>query len=459
MKKKILILTGTRADYGKLKSIILALQKLKNFETHVLVTGIHNLKFYGYTYLEIIKDKIKNVHILKNQSYGDKPEKIFENSIKVSRKIINRVKPELIIVHGDRIEPLALSIVANLKNIKLAHFEGGEVSGTIDESIRHAITKLSHIHFVTNKKAKVRIQQLGEDKKNIFITGSPDVDLILSKRLPSILPPMSLHEALETTKIHSILGLINDRMPLIVTRPFRSPHHTISDAGLIGGGRIPKPGEVSLSHHGVLFLDELPEFRRNVLEVMRQPLEDGEVTISRASAALTYPSDFMLVAAMNPCPCGFFGDTSRNCQCNSEQIKRYVSKISGPLLDRIDIQIEVPAVKYQDLADSTIGEPSVEIRQRVQAARSIQVDRFTEANIHSNASMRPKEIRQYCQVTESAQDLLRVALDQLGLSARAYDRILKVSRTIADLDHSPNIRPVHVSEAIQYRSLDRNYWQ
>ncbi len=187
MKKKILILTGTRADYGKLKSIILALQKLKNFETHVLVTGIHNLKFYGYTYLEIIKDKIKNVHILKNQSYGDKPEKIFENSIKVSRKIINRVKPELIIVHGDRIEPLALSIVANLKNIKLAHFEGGEVSGTIDESIRHAITKLSHIHFVTNKKAKVRIQQLGEDKKNIFITGSPDVDLILSKRLPSIL--------------------------------------------------------------------------------------------------------------------------------------------------------------------------------------------------------------------------------------------------------------------------------
>ena len=187
MKKKILILTGTRADYGKLKSIILALQKLKNFETHVLVTGIHNLKFYGYTYLEIIKDKIKNVHILKNQSYGDKPEKIFQNSIKVSRKILNRVKPELIIVHGDRIEPLALSIVANLKNIKLAHFEGGEVSGTIDESIRHAITKLSHIHFVTNKKAKVRIQQLGEDKKNIFITGSPDVDLILSKRLPSIL--------------------------------------------------------------------------------------------------------------------------------------------------------------------------------------------------------------------------------------------------------------------------------
>jgi len=282
---------------------------------------------------------------------------------------------------------------------------------------------------------------------------------MIAKRIPTILPKMDLEESLESTKINSILGLVNDQMPIVVTRPFRSPHHTISDAGLIGGGRIPKPGEVSLSHNGVLFLDELPEFRKNVLEAMRQPLEDGQVTISRANAALTYPANFMLVAAMNPCPCGFFGDMSRECRCSPDQMQKYISRISGPLLDRIDIQVEVPAVKYQDLVSSADGEPSSQIHNRIQGAREMQQSRFESTNIYSNASMRPKEIRQYCRVADTAQELLRVALTQLGLSARAYDRILKVSRTIADLDYSPSIESSHVSEAIQYRSLDRNYWQ
>ena len=295
---------------------------------------------------------------------------------------------------------------------------------------------------------------------NIIMIGPPGSGkTMIAKRIPTILPRMDLEESLESTKIHSILGLVNEQMPLVATRPFRSPHHTISDAGLIGGGRIPKPGEVSLSHNGVLFLDELPEFRKNVLEVMRQPLEDGQVTISRANAALTYPANFMLVAAMNPCPCGFFGDMSRECRCSPDQMQKYISRISGPLLDRIDIQVEVPAVKYQDLASSADGEPSSQIHNRIQGAREIQQSRFESTNIYSNASMRPKEIKQYCQAADTAQELLRVALTQLGLSARAYDRILKVSRTIADLDYSPSIESSHVSEAIQYRSLDRNYWQ
>ena len=295
---------------------------------------------------------------------------------------------------------------------------------------------------------------------NIIMIGPPGSGkTMIAKRIPTILPRMDLEESLESTKIHSILGLVNEQMPLVATRPFRSPHHTISDAGLIGGGRIPKPGEVSLSHNGVLFLDELPEFRKNVLEVMRQPLEDGQVTISRANAALTYPANFMLVAAMNPCPCGFFGDMSRECRCSPDQMQKYISRISGPLLDRIDIQVEVPAVKYQDLASSADGEPSSQIHNRIQGAREIQQSRFESTNIYSNASMRPKEIKQYCQAADAVQELLRVALTQLGLSARAYDRILKVSRTIADLDYSLSIESSHVSEAIQYRSLDRNYWQ
>ena len=295
---------------------------------------------------------------------------------------------------------------------------------------------------------------------NLIMIGPPGSGkTMIARRIPSILPKLSMDESLETTKIQSIIGILPNDTPLVVTRPYRSPHHTISDAGLIGGGNIPRPGEVSLAHNGVLFLDELPEFRRNVLEVMRQPLEDRQVTISRAAASLTYPANFMLVAAMNPCPCGFFSDPTRDCKCSPTQIQNYVSRISGPLLDRIDIQVEVPAVKYAELANETTGEPSAHVQERVEKARHIQQQRFAGTAIHANASMESKQIREYCQIDSQAQELLRVAINQLGLSARAYDRILKVARTIADLDRNPHIEAVHVSEAIQYRSLDRSFWK
>lgn len=292
---------------------------------------------------------------------------------------------------------------------------------------------------------------------NIIMIGPPGSGkTMLAKRIPGILPDLTLLEALETTKIHSVSGLLPSGKGLITTRPFRSPHHTISDAGLIGGGTIPKPGEVSLSHNGVLFLDELPEFKKNVLEVMRQPLEDGVVTISRAMLSLTYPAEFVLVSAMNPCPCGNYTDPDKECVCSALQVRRYLSKISGPLLDRIDIHIDVPAVKVRDLDSSATGEPSRKIRERVDAARQIQLHRFKEFDkLYCNARMDSKEIRRFCKLDDQGHELLKMAITKLGLSARAYDRILKVSRTIADLEHSPDIKPEFVSEAIQYRSLDR----
>jgi magnesium chelatase family protein len=266
---------------------------------------------------------------------------------------------------------------------------------------------------------------------------------------------MSFDESLETSKVYSVLGLMPDHQPLIVDRPFRSPHHTVSDAGLIGGGQVPRPGEVSLAHNGVLFLDELPEFKKNVLEVLRQPLEDGRVTIARAATSLTYPARFMLVAAMNPCPCGFLSDPQRECQCTYPQIQRYKSKISGPLLDRIDLHIEVPAVKFRDLADQAGSETSARIRVRVQAARERQKERFRSKTLHSNAQMGPRLIKKYCPLAADSQKLLEHAMEILGFSARAYHRILKIARTIADLEGEAQIRSAHISEAIQYRSLDR----
>ncbi|HSG32541.1 MAG TPA: YifB family Mg chelatase-like AAA ATPase [Thermodesulfobacteriota bacterium] len=291
---------------------------------------------------------------------------------------------------------------------------------------------------------------------NILMIGSPGTGkTMLARRLPTILPNLSFEEALETTKIYSVSGLLPSNSSLIATRPFRSPHHTISDAGLIGGGAIPKPGEVSLAHNGVLFLDELPEFKKNVLEVMRQPLEDGKVTIARASTSITYPSTLMLVTAMNPCPCGFYSDPNKECTCSPMHIQRYRSKVSGPLLDRIDIHVEVPPVKYKELSSEAGGEKSSDIRKRVNTARDIQKNRFAKVGIHSNAQMTPKLVRQYSKPDEAGLKLLETAIDKLGLSARAYDRILKVARTIADLEKSYKVLSTHISEAIQYRSLDR----
>lgn len=296
---------------------------------------------------------------------------------------------------------------------------------------------------------------------NIIMIGPPGSGkTMLAKRLPTILPPMSFEEALETTKIHSVAGIIPKDIPLITERPFRSPHHTVSDAALVGGGSFPRPGEVSFAHHGVLFLDELPEFKKNVLEVLRQPLEDSRVTVSRSKLSLEFPANFMLAAAMNPCPCGFYTDPSKECTCTLPQIQKYMARISGPLLDRIDIHIEVPAVKYKDLSAESKGESSSQIRQRVIKARKVQLERFKGIkHVFNNGDMGSKEVRQFCKLDSAGSELLKMAMTKLGLSARAYDRILKVSRTIADLENSENILPQHISEAIQYRSLDRELWK
>ena len=300
----------------------------------------------------------------------------------------------------------------------------------------------------------------GNVNYNILMIGSPGSGkTMLAQRLPSILPSLSFAESLEVTKIHSIAGLLPSDMPLITTRPFRSPHHTISANGLSGGGTVPKPGEISLSHNGVLFLDELPEFKKDALEVLRQPLEDGVVTISRVQASLTYPSSVVLVAAMNPCKCGYFGDGTGRCHCSPQQVKQYVSKISGPLLDRIDLHIEVPAVKYKELTDTTPAESSCDIRKRVERARKIQEQRFHgEKSVHCNAQMTPKMMDAFCQLTPEGEMLLKHAFDSLGLSARAHNRILKVARTIADLKGSEIIQKDHVAQAIFFRGLDRKYW-
>ncbi len=282
---------------------------------------------------------------------------------------------------------------------------------------------------------------------------------MMARRIPSILPDLTFEEALEITKIHSIAGLLSKDVPILLTRPFRSPHHTVTINSLIGGGNIPKPGEISLAHYGVLFLDELPEFNKNTLEVLRGPLEDREVTISRVNASLTYPCNFMFVASMNPCPCGFYGSKDKECTCTPEAIARYMGKISGPLLDRIDIQIEVTPVKYQKIASDEKIETSETIKQRVDNARKIQLERYKEHGIFSNSEITPSLSNIYCKLDLKSKEIVQNAFERLGLSARGYERILKVARTIADLDEKENIEAKHIAEAIQYRSLDRKYWK
>ncbi len=305
-------------------------------------------------------------------------------------------------------------------------------------------------------QAKRALEVAAAGAHNLLMIGPPGSGkTMLAQRLVTIIPDLSLTEALETTKIYSVAGLLDRKEALLGTRPFRAPHHTISDAGLVGGGPVPRPGEISLAHHGILFLDELPEFRKNTLESLRQPMEDGRVTITRSSFTATYPARFMLVAAMNPCPCGFFGDRSRPCRCTPQQIRQYQGRISGPLLDRIDIHIEVPSVRYRDLAGSEKGEPSAAVRKRIEGARAIQKTRFAGDETLFNARMSDRQVRSACPIDEGSRQLIEMAVDRLGLSARAHSRILKVARTIADLEGGGPLHSSHVAEAIQYRSLDR----
>ncbi|MDP8237759.1 MAG: YifB family Mg chelatase-like AAA ATPase [Candidatus Hatepunaea meridiana] len=382
----------------------------------------------------------------------------------VDRRIVSMALPETNSNEAAMIEGLKVYPLKNLR--EAVDFLNGEAviepvsvnpESLFNVAIKYPVD-FSDVRGQEHAKRALEVSAAGGH--NVLMIGPPGSGkTMLAKRLPTIMPSLTLDDALETTKIYSVGGYLPPHTPLLSVRPFRNPHHTISDAGLIGGGQIPRPGEVSLAHKGVLFLDELPEFKKNVLEVLRQPIEDGQVTITRSKMSVTYPANFNLVAAMNPCPCGYYGHPSRECRCSAVQVQKYRGHVSGPLLDRIDIHIEVPAIEYKDLASDTSGESSAAIKDRVMAARHIQTERFRHIpTLCVNADMGTRENRKYCRISSEGELLIKSAMDSLGLSARAYDRILKVSRTIADLENVPDIKPEHLAEAIQYRSLDRELW-